>query len=74
MSTHNIRFHQEIRQILCGYPLLSVAMLELQLQQEPSLHYPMAPDKREYPCNSFFISPLKQILWVLIRSTSMPCF
>ena len=26
MSTHNICFHQEIRNILCGYPLLSVAM------------------------------------------------
>ena len=26
MSTHNICFHQEIRKILCGYPLLSVAM------------------------------------------------
>ena len=27
MSTHNICFHREIRKILCGYPLLSVAML-----------------------------------------------
>ena len=26
MSTHNIRFCREIRKILCGYPLLSVAM------------------------------------------------
>ena len=26
MSTHNICFHGEIRKILCGYPLLSVAM------------------------------------------------
>ena len=26
MSTHNICFHQEIRKISCGYPLLSVAM------------------------------------------------
>ena len=26
MSTHNICFRQEIRKILCGYPLLSVAM------------------------------------------------
>ena len=26
MSTHNICFHQEIRKILCGYLLLSVAM------------------------------------------------
>ena len=25
MSTHNICFRQEIRKILCGYPLLSVA-------------------------------------------------
>ena len=27
MSTHNICFHGEIRKILCGYPLLSGAML-----------------------------------------------
>ena len=27
MSTHNICFHGEIRKILCGYPLLSVAMI-----------------------------------------------
>ena len=26
MSTHNVCFHGEIRKILCGYPLLSVAM------------------------------------------------
>ena len=26
MSTHNICFLREIRKILCGYPLLSVAM------------------------------------------------
>ena len=27
MSTHNICFREEIRKLLCGYPLLSVAML-----------------------------------------------
>ena len=27
MSTHKICFHREIRKILCGYPLLSVAMV-----------------------------------------------
>ena len=27
MLTHNICFHGEIRKILCGYPLLSVAMI-----------------------------------------------
>ena len=26
MSTHNICFRQEVRKLLCGYPLLSVAM------------------------------------------------
>ena len=26
MSTHNICIHRKIRKILCGYPLLSVAM------------------------------------------------
>ena len=28
MSTHNICFRREIRKIICGYPLLSVAMDE----------------------------------------------
>ena len=27
MSTHNICFRREIRKILCGYPLLSVAIV-----------------------------------------------
>ena len=31
MSTHNISFHGEIRKILCGYPLLSVAMSDKML-------------------------------------------
>ena len=34
MSTHNICFHGEIRKILCGYPLLSVAMA----QSDQGLH------------------------------------
>ena len=29
MTTHNICFHGEIRKILCGYPLLSVAMVKM---------------------------------------------
>ena len=29
MSTHNICFRGEIRKILCGYPLLSVAMISV---------------------------------------------
>ena len=29
MSTHNICFHRERRKILCGYPLLSVAMMNV---------------------------------------------
>ena len=38
MCTHNICFCQEIRKILCGYPLLSVAMLsykELPYEEVP---------------------------------------
>ena len=30
MSTHNICFSGKIRKILCGYPLLSVAMPKVQ--------------------------------------------
>ena len=26
MSAHNICFHREIRKIICGYPLISVAV------------------------------------------------
>ena len=29
MSTHNICFRREIRKVLCGYPLLSVAMTSI---------------------------------------------
>ena len=29
MSTHNICFRRELRKILCGYPLLSVAMYDI---------------------------------------------
>ena len=29
MSTHIICFHGEIRKILCGYPLLSVAIIKI---------------------------------------------
>ena len=33
MSTHNICFCGEIKKILCGYPLLSVAMTESPLHE-----------------------------------------
>ena len=33
MSTNNICFHGEIRKILCGYPLLSVAMPKVWLME-----------------------------------------
>ena len=60
MSTHNIRFHQEIRKILYGYPLLSGAVTKN-----------IAPDERGYLHNIFLISPQKRMLWVLIRSALM---
>ena len=41
MSTHNICFCGEIRKILCGYPLLSVAM-----QTCGSYHIYIALDKK----------------------------
>ena len=34
MNTHNIRFHEEIRKILFGYPLLSGAMVIRALTSE----------------------------------------
>ena len=45
MSTHNICFCGEIRKILCGYPLSSVAMFETKMYlagilQGNSMEYP----------------------------------
>ena len=37
MSTHNICIHQEIRKILCGYPLLSVAMIHCICDNAPAI-------------------------------------
>ena len=37
MSTHNICFRREIRKILCGYPLLSVAMANCRLLSDAAL-------------------------------------
>ena len=34
MNTHNICFCGEIRKILCGYPLLSVAMTKFRMQRK----------------------------------------
>ena len=34
MSTHNICFRREIRKILCGYPLLPVAMSRPSLPED----------------------------------------
>ena len=46
MSTHNICFCGEIRKILCGYPLLSVAMVPLLIKR---LHLlPCAPKRLNF--------------------------
>ena len=34
MNTHNVWFHREIRKILCGYPLISEAMLFVNLLEK----------------------------------------
>ena len=38
MSTHNVCFRREVRKIICGYPLLSVAMRLAQRSAVLSLH------------------------------------
>ena len=38
MSTHNVCFHGEIRRILCGYPLLSIAMISVQPDLDILVH------------------------------------
>ena len=45
MSTHNICFCGEIRKILCGYPLLSVAMTAV-------MHLPTSP--ATFSCNFLY--------------------
>ena len=55
MSTHNICFCQEIRKILCGYPLLSVAMIDP--EQMLSLHYSLkavCPNTQHYYDKTIF--------------------
>ena len=42
MNTHNICLHLEVRTLLCGYPLLSVARL---LQTEPVHMILCCPDQ-----------------------------
>ena len=37
MNTHNICFCREIRKILCGYPLLYVAMINDMILSGPAL-------------------------------------
>ena len=39
MSTHNICFRREIRKLLCGYPLLPVAMRDLTLDRVNNYAY-----------------------------------
>ena len=39
MGTHNICFCREIRKILCGYPLLSVAMVFAENQRQKHFIY-----------------------------------
>ena len=57
MSTHNICFCGEIRKILCGYPLLSVAMCHKII-----LYYSMDQFSRRQFDGIFLILPRKQAL------------
>ena len=75
MSTHNICFRREKRKILCGYPLLSVAMF---LQQQNtdffslfhdenmwcSLEAPPRGSSNEYPQHMFLWRNRKNIIWI----------
>ena len=47
MSTHNICFRPEIRKILCGYPLLSVAIVMIRTAhlKGNANEYPLAQHK-----------------------------
>ena len=56
MSTHNICIRREIRKILCGYPLLSVAMYKTCVIREDS-------GQPVHPCS------LIRLCWLRVPST-----
>ena len=57
MSTHNVCFHGEIRKMLCGYPLLSVAMYS-------NLHF----INMCYDYHSTFFINCKYLLFLIMTS------
>ena len=59
MSTYNICFNEKLEKYLMVF-LLSLSYNDIYI----------ATDKRGYPHNTFFVSPRKHMLWVLIRSAS----
>ena len=68
MSTHNICFRSEIRKISCGYPLLSVGMLEAPCQGVSydflSTQVPCQGASYEYPQQMFSWRNKKDIMWI----------
>ena len=81
MSTHNICFHGEIRKILGGYPLLSVAMIRSRLlgkiqtgsMKMSFINQCIAPDKALFQpkgTDIFFYFSMKTLLWVLISASN----
>ena len=67
MSTHNICFRGEIRKILCGYPLLSVAMYNVDPVKS---HFYIVKLGFTLVYSIFLISAQKHRLWVLVRTAS----
>ena len=63
MSTHNICFHGEIRKLLCGYPLLSVAMfLVFHIKCPANISVGTG-----YPFAILFLSLYPQIIFLLMN-------
>ena len=75
MSTHNICFCREIRKIICGYPLLSVAMLAAfssTLFAHVVNDRSIPKDKKIYPCSTElrYVLPLVIELYTIKKCVS----
>ena len=62
MSTHNIYIRREVRKILCGYPLLSVAMYKNKISKHFGLKNLPCLELCGVQCTCTYISNGKQTL------------
>ena len=81
MSTHNICFRGEIRKILCGYPLLSVAMtINYECKMFTFVLFTTSPDQKHGQKNIFsnllircFLPDTKVLIFFLFLQENICC-